>query len=72
MFMKTLKASLMASAIGTGASILGLTDILWPAHPQLAVFFLTLGATVVLFYCWPFPEKAEQNSARKPEGDSIS
>jgi hypothetical protein len=45
---KTLKASLLASAIGTGAWILGLTRAMWPAHPQLAVFFLTIGATAVL------------------------
>jgi hypothetical protein len=55
--MKTLKASLLASAIGTGAWLLGLTHKMWPAHPQWAVFFLTLGATVVLFYIWPEPQK---------------
>ena len=54
---KTLKASLLASAIGTGAWMLGLTHKMWPAHPQLAVFFLTLGATAVLMYVWPEPEK---------------
>lgn len=51
--MKTLKASLLASAIGTGAWILGLTHKIWPAHPQWAVFFLTIAATVVLLYIWP-------------------
>ena len=55
--MKTLKASLLASAIGTGAWMLGLTQKMWPAHPQWAVFFLTIGATVVLFYAWPEPQK---------------
>jgi hypothetical protein len=55
--MKTLKASLMASAIGTGAWLLGLTRIMWPAHPQWAVFFLTVGATFVLRYCWPEPRQ---------------
>lgn len=55
--MKTLKASLIASAIGTGAWMLGLTRVMSPAHPQLAVFFLTLGATVVLMYAWPGPQK---------------
>lgn len=55
--MKTLKASLLASAIGTGAWMLGLTHKMWPAHPQLAVFFVTLGATAILMYVWPEPQK---------------
>ena len=55
--MKTLKASLVASAIGTSAWLLGLAQKMWPAHPQWAVFFLTIGATVVLFYAWPEPQK---------------
>lgn len=55
--MKTLKASLLASAIGTGAWMLGLTRAMWPAHPQLAVFFLTVVAAAVLMYAWPEPQK---------------
>lgn len=59
--MKTLKASLLASAIATGAWVLGLTDNLtdkmWPAHPQWAVLFLTIGATIVLMLFWPEPQK---------------
>ena len=55
--MKTLKASLLASAIGTGAWMLGLTRAIWPAHLQLAVFLLTVGATAVLIYVWPEPQK---------------
>jgi len=55
--MKTLKASLIASVIGTGAWLLGLTRATWPAHPMLAVFLMTLGATVVLMYVLPEPEK---------------
>jgi len=54
---RTLKASLLASAIGTGAWILGLTRAMWPAHPMLAVFFLTLGATAILMYIWPEPQE---------------
>ena len=46
--MRTLRPSLLASAIGTGAWILGLAHRMWPAHPQWAVFFLTLGLTAVL------------------------
>ena len=55
--MKTLKASLVASAIGTGAWMLGFTRAIWPAHPQLAAFFLTIAATLVLLYVWPEPDK---------------
>jgi hypothetical protein len=55
--MKTLKASLLATAIGTGAWLLGITRDIWPAHPQWAAFFLTVGATVILMYVWPEPEK---------------
>lgn len=55
--MRTLKASLLASAIGTGAWLLGVTHKLWPAHPQWAVFFLIIGATVVLMYTLPATER---------------
>lgn len=57
--MKTLKASLLASAIGTGAWLLGITQKMWPGHPQWAVFFLTLGATLVLLYLLPEPRERE-------------
>jgi hypothetical protein len=30
---------------------------MWPAHPQLAVFFLTVGATAILMYVLPEPQK---------------
>jgi hypothetical protein len=55
--MKTLKASLIASAIGTGAWILGFTRAMWPSHPQMAVFLLTLGTTMLLIYILPEPKK---------------
>ncbi|HUI84954.1 MAG TPA: hypothetical protein VL240_12060 [Candidatus Binatia bacterium] len=54
--MKTLKASLLASAIGIAAWLLGVTHRMWPAHPQWAAFFLTIGATVVLMYVLPEPQ----------------
>ncbi len=44
--MKTLKVSLIASLIGTavglGAWAFGLGQIIWPAHPQMASFLLTI------------------------------
>ena len=55
--MRTLKASLLASAIGTGAWLIGLTHMMWPAHPQWAVFFLTIGATAVLLFVLPRQRK---------------
>jgi len=54
--MRTLKASLVGSAVGTGAWLLGLTNLMWPAHPQLAVFFLTIAATLVLMNVLPEPQ----------------
>ena len=51
--MKTLKASLLASIVGTAAWMLGLTRTMWPAHPQWALFFVTLVLTIVLRYAWP-------------------
>jgi hypothetical protein len=55
--MKTLKVSLIASAIGTavglGAWVFGLGQILWPAHPQLASFLLTLVTTIGVQIAWP-------------------
>lgn len=55
--MTTLKASLIASAIGMGAWISGLTSVMWPAHPQWAGFFLTLGSTIVIAALWPKPSR---------------
>ena len=56
--MKTLRASLLASVIGTAAWMLGLTRTIWPAHPQWAGFFLTFAATFILRYIWPEPEES--------------
>jgi len=47
----------MASAIGTGAAVLGLGHKIWPAHPQWALVFITIGATFVLLYIWPQPSE---------------
>ena len=55
--MRTLKASLLASFVGTGAWMLGLTKNMWPAHPQWAVFFVTIGATMLFLYILPKPQR---------------
>jgi hypothetical protein len=55
--MKTMKVSLIASLIGTavglGAWFFGLGQVIWPAHPQLACFLLTLATTIVIRFAWP-------------------
>jgi hypothetical protein len=55
--MNTLKISLIASCIGTAvglsAWVFGLGRIIWPAHPQVASFLLTLVTTIVIQIAWP-------------------
>jgi cysteine synthase len=40
-------ATAVGTAVGTGGWIFGLGRIVWPAHPQWALFFVTIAATVV-------------------------
>jgi hypothetical protein len=55
--MRTFKISLIASLIGTAAGFwawkLDLTNIFWPAHPQLAGFFLTIVVAIAVQLTWP-------------------
>ncbi len=55
--MKTLKVSLIASLIGTAVGLgtwgLGAGEKMWPAHPQMACFLLTLVTTIVIQIAWP-------------------
>ena len=39
-------ATVAGTAIGTGGWIFGLGKLVWPAHPQWALFFVTLAVTV--------------------------
>jgi hypothetical protein len=55
--MKTLKISLIGTAVGVGAWILGIGHAIWPAHPQWAGFFLTLGTTIVVQISWSWLSK---------------
>lgn len=61
--MKTLKVSLIASCIGTAAGLsawaFGLTRVVWPAHPQLAGFLLTIVMTIAVQATWPKPTESE-------------
>lgn len=55
--MRTLKITLIATAIATGVSFwageLGLMRRLWPEHPQLASFVLCLVACIAVQLFWP-------------------
>ena len=56
--MKTLKTSLIASLIATaagwGAWEFGIAQRIWPAHPQMADFLLTvLFTAIAVQIAWP-------------------
>jgi hypothetical protein len=59
--MRTLRVSAIATLIGTaaglGAWLLGLGRVMWPAHPQIACFLLTLVTTIVVEISWPHLEE---------------
>lgn len=40
-------ATAVGTAVGTGGWILGLGKVISPDHPQLALFFVTIAATIV-------------------------
>lgn len=52
-FKVTLIASLIGSGVGLSAWGLNLTRFIWPEHPQLAAFFLTIVATIAVQMFWP-------------------
>ncbi|MGO9324428.1 MAG: hypothetical protein ACLP07_07695 [Terracidiphilus sp.] len=39
-------ATAVGTAVGTGGWIFGLGRFVWPAHPQWALFFITIAATI--------------------------
>lgn len=55
--MKSWKITFIASCIGSaswlGAWMFGVGQKIWPAHPQIAVFLLTLVITILIEYTWP-------------------
>jgi len=55
--MRTLKISLFATVLATGAWMLGISQKLWPAHPFWANFLLTCAALVLAYYIWPKPQE---------------
>jgi hypothetical protein len=50
-------ATVLASVIGTGAWMLGVTQKMWPAHPMWATFFLTIGVLAALRFALPDLQK---------------
>ena len=56
--MKTLKVSLVATAAAIIAWRMRVPQKVWPAHPQVADFFLALIVCIVLQVVWNDPEPA--------------
>jgi hypothetical protein len=52
-FKNALFADLIASVVGTAAWMTGTANVVWPAHPVLAVLAITLVADILLRYVWP-------------------
>ena len=57
----TLIASLIGSGAGTAAWFYGIADRLWPAHPQVAIFLLTIASTVIAMAMWPRPATSRRD-----------
>jgi hypothetical protein len=51
---RTLAATLIATAVGVGAWFFGIAKVIWPAHPQIAAFVITIVVSVVVKAMWPF------------------
>ena len=49
----TLAATVIATAAGVGAWLFGLAHAIWPAHPQIAAFAITILVSVVVKQIWP-------------------
>jgi len=57
-------ATAVGTAVGTGGWILGLGNLVWPAHPGWALFFVTLAATIVTQIA---VEREVRNAARRAQ-----
>jgi hypothetical protein len=49
----TLAATLIATAAGIGVWLLGIAKDIWPAHPQICAFLITIVVGVVVQQAWP-------------------
>jgi len=48
----SLIATCIGTAVGVGAWLSGLGNMIWPSHPQMASFLLTLVTTIVVQMTW--------------------
>jgi hypothetical protein len=49
----TLAATLIATFVGLGAWLSGLAKAIWPTHPQMAAFVMTIVVSVLVKQLWP-------------------
>ncbi len=49
----TLAATLIATAAGICSWLFGFSKALWPAHPQIAAFGITIVVSIVVKQIWP-------------------
>ena len=49
----TLAATLIASVAGFCAWFFGISRAMWPAHPQLCAFLITVFTGIVVTCLWP-------------------
>ena len=47
-----IKATLIATLVGTGAWLFGVSHKLWPAHPMIATFILTIVIYFAAMRAW--------------------
>jgi hypothetical protein len=50
---KTLAATLIGTAAGLVTWLSGLGSLIWPAHPQLTDFLVTVAVGIVVNQIWP-------------------
>ncbi len=53
----TLAATLIASAVGIGIWVLGITKEIWPAHPEIADLLITIAVSILVKRTWPSDPK---------------
>lgn len=50
---RTLAATLIATGAGIGVWFFGVSKAIWPTHPQIAAFVITIVVGVVVTQIWP-------------------
>ena len=50
---RTLAATLIATLVGTGSWLFGLGRAIWPAHPMVVIFLITILVGIVVMQSWP-------------------